>query len=121
MSEALFPDGSTYGNGLITGGLAMHRARLITARMALEVWLRQAAEGKPAAQRWQLTRNGHRLAILNVIEPLAGRQIASPTGRCSDKACRDALKVCNELLAAIDDEAIIYTPDQVGPEGTETA
>jgi hypothetical protein len=104
----MYPDGSTYGNGLITGGVAMNRARLIVARRALEVWLRQADEGKPASERWQITRNGHRLAILNVIEPLWGEPLASPTGRCTDAACRKALEACDQMLAAIDEQAIVY-------------
>jgi hypothetical protein len=108
MSEALFPDGSTYGNGLIAGPTAMNRVRLITARQTLRMWLRQAAEGKPASHRMQMTRNGHRLAVINVIEPLSGKTFASASGRCTDRACREALAECERLLAEIDATAIVY-------------
>lgn len=112
--EAMFPDGSLAqffagGGSVHDGPIAIERLRLITAKSALSVWVRQADQGIPARERFQLTRNGHRLAILNVIEPLAGKMFASPTGRCSDKACREALAACVAMLAALEDSAVILS------------
>lgn len=115
----MFPDGSTYGNGLIAPGpghrhedgpsIAMQRVRLITARQALEVYLKWDG-------RMQLTRDGHRMAVINVIEPLSGKTFTTPTGKVTKAGCRAALAECYALLEQIDNDAIVYTPDQVGPE-----
>jgi hypothetical protein len=105
VSEALFADGSTYGNGLITGGIAMNRARIITARSALEVYLKYDG-------RMQLTRNGHKAAIWNVIEPLSGKSFTTPTGKITKSGCRKALEECERLLAAIDADAIVYDGEE---------
>jgi hypothetical protein len=111
-TEVIYPDGSmsTFheGGGATHEGMGITRLRLISARSALSIWLRQADEGKPAAERYQLTRNGHRLAVLNVIEPLSGKQFASATGRCTDKACRAALAECERMLASLEDSAVVF-------------
>jgi hypothetical protein len=109
MPEALYSDGSYAQPGVRAGGLAVRSLSLFAACQALEVWLKQADEGKPAKERWQLTRDGHRLAVLNVIEPMTGKQFASPTGRCGDAACRKALAAGRELLAQIDADRVILT------------
>ena len=111
MGEAMYPDGSTFGNGIVapapghdpdTGlSIAMNRMRLITARSALEVYIRY--EG-----RMQVTRNGHRMAVINVIEPLSGKTFSTPSGKVTMKSCRDALAECNRLLNEIDATAIVY-------------
>jgi hypothetical protein len=101
MREALFPDNSTYGNGLITGGIAMHRARLVMARQALEVYLRHNGQ-------MQLTRDGHKRAVVFVIEPLSGKTFTTPSGRLTKAGCRKALVECQRLLNEIDKDAIVY-------------
>jgi hypothetical protein len=122
VSEALFPDGSTVGNGLIAPApghrhedglsIAMHRARLIMARQALEVYLKHDG-------RMQLTRNGHKAAIWNVIEPLSGKSFTTPTGKVTKGGCRKALAECERMLAEIDATAIVYTPDEAALQGRE--
>jgi hypothetical protein len=114
MAEAMFPDGSTVGNGMIAPApghrhedglsIAMHRARLINAKHALEVYLRHDG-------RMQLTAGGHRKAVILVIEPLSGKTFTTPTGKVTKAGCRAALKECYALLASIDDTAIVYDGD----------
>jgi hypothetical protein len=68
----------------------IHGMRLFTAQQALEIYLKY--DGKR-----ELTRNGARNAIRNVIEPLTGK-----TYKRSMNGKRDALKDCIELLALVD-------------------
>ncbi len=103
--EALFPDGSTHGNGLVAGETAMNRLRLITAAQALEIYIK--SDGY-----WQLTRNGHRHAIINIIEPLSGKQFTTPSRRVTMKSCRDALAECRRLIAEIEATAIVYEGEE---------
>lgn len=108
--EVIYPDGSRSemregGGAVHDGGMAIDRIRLITARQALEVYIRH--EGK-----MQLTRNGHRLAVLNVIEPLSGKTFSSPTGRVSMKNAIAALAECDALLAAIHQASVVWTAEE---------
>jgi hypothetical protein len=113
--EAIYPDGSIAQPGVRAGGMAVNSLALFIAIQALEVWLKEADRGKPAKERWQTTRNGHRKAILNIIEPMTGRQFASASGRCTDKACREALAAAKQLLADIEASRVIYVTDETGP------
>lgn len=99
MSEVMYQDGSLstfHGDGGSShdGGLAIQRLRLITAHRALSFYLRTGM---------QLTRNGAQMAIKNVIEPLTGK-----TYKRSRKGKEEALADCEAILAAIEDNAIIY-------------
>lgn len=112
MTEAIYSDGSYAQPGLRAGGLAVRSLALFAACQALDIWVRQADEGKPADRRMQLTRNGHRLAVLNVIEPMTGQTFSSPTGRVSDANARKALAAGKALLAQIEAERVIYVPEE---------
>lgn len=108
-TDALFPDGSvaTFNDGggsFHDGGMAMDRLRLITARSALQTYIKW--EG-----RMQLTRDGHRAAVLNVIEPLSGKQFSTRTGKVTMKSCREALAECEAMLAAIEASAVVLETD----------
>lgn len=103
--EVIYEDGSmstfTGGGGATHAGLGIVRLRLIVARQALEIYLKYDGN-------WQLTRDGHRLAVLNVIEPLSGKRFASPSGRVTKRACREALAECKALIAGIEAGAVVW-------------
>lgn len=99
--EVIYSDTSTstfHGDGgsFHEGPLAMERLRLITARSALNFYIKY--NGK-----MQLTRNGAQLAIKNVIEPLTGK-----TYKRSMKGKQEALADCEALLWAIENDAVVY-------------
>lgn len=98
-TEVLYEDGSTavFGEGggsSHDGYLAIERLRLITARSALDLYLRTGM---------QLTRNGAHLAIVNVIEPLTGKRYAR-----SRKGKEQALADCCALIEAIETNAVVW-------------
>lgn len=105
--EAVYSDGSYAQPGIRVGGLAVNSLVLFSACQALDLWVRQADKNIPANRRMQMTRNGHRLAVLNVIEPMTGQTFSSPTGRVSDAAARKALAAGRALLAQIEAERVI--------------
>ena len=101
-TEVIYQDGSmsTFTNGGGSshhGDLAIHRLRLIAAKSALIIYIKY--EGK-----MELTRNGARNAIKNVIEPLTGK-----TYKRSMKGKNEALDDCLELLDFIESNTIHYT------------
>lgn len=100
-TEVLYEDGSTAvfddnGGSSHDGYLAIERLRLITAKSALEIYLKY--DGKV-----QLTANGAQMAIKNVIEPLTGK-----TYKRSLKGKREALEDCLYVLDAIENNAVIW-------------
>lgn len=106
--EAIYPDGtmSTFseGGGSFHEGMGIQRLRLITARQCLSTYIK--FDGK-----MELTRNGHKLAVVNVIEPLSGKKFTSPTGRLSFAGCRKALAECERLIADLEDSAVVWTEE----------
>lgn len=103
--EVIYEDGSlsTFrddAGGFHAGDLAIMRIRLITAKSALETFIKW--DGK-----MQLTRNGAQLAIKNVIEPLTGK-----TYKRSMNGKREALDDCYALIAAIEAGAVIVEVDE---------
>ena len=102
-NEAMYQDGSistfTEGGSFHSGDLAMERLRLITSRSALQIHLKYDG-------RMELTRGGAQMAIKNVIEPLTGK-----TYKRSKNGKAEALNDCIELLAQIEDNAVIYTEE----------
>ena len=103
--EVIYSDGSmsTFhdGGGALHEGMGITRLRLISARSALEIYLKYDG-------RMQLTRNGHRMAVINVIEPLSGKQFSTPTGKVTKAGCRKALAECERLIAEIENNAVVY-------------
>ena len=102
--EVIYSDTSTstfHGDGgsFHEGPLAMERLRLITARSALNFYIKY--NGK-----MQLTRNGAQMAIKNVIEPLTGK-----TYKRSMNGKKEALEDCEALLWAIENNAVVYEED----------
>ena len=98
-TEVLYEDGSTAvftdsGGSSHDGHLAIERLRLITAKSALDIYLRTGM---------QLTRNGAHLAIVNVIEPLTGKRY--PRSR---KGKEQALADCLALIDAIENNAVVW-------------
>ena len=100
-TEVIYQDGSmsTFqdSGALHNGGLAIERIRLITAKSALTIYIKY--QGK-----MELTRNGARNAIQNVIEPLTGK-----TYKRSMKGKQEALDDCIELLDFLERNAVRYT------------
>lgn len=98
--EVIYKDGSMSefdGRGSFhNGGLAIERIRLLTAKSALDIYIKY--EGK-----MELTRNGARNAIQNVIEPLTGKKY-----KRSMKGKQEALDDCIQLLAVLEYEAVVY-------------
>lgn len=98
--EVIYKDGSTStfseGGAFHSGDLAMQRIRLITAKSALTIYIKY--EGK-----MELTRNGARNSIQNVIEPLTGK-----TYKRSMKGKQEALDDCIQLLSVLEYEAVVY-------------
>lgn len=110
-TDALFPDGSVAtfrdgGGSFHDGGSAIDRLRLISARSALSIYIKY--DGK-----MQLTRDGHYLAIVNVIEPLSGRKFTTATGRVTMPRVKAALAECERLLAELEASAIVLETDDV--------
>jgi hypothetical protein len=101
VAEAIYADGSYAQPGLRAGGLAVQSLSLFSAIQALEVYLKWDG-------RMQLTRNGHRLAVINVIEPMTGKTFSTPTGKVTKAGCRKALDAARNLLAQIDADRVIY-------------
>jgi hypothetical protein len=104
--EVIYADGSRSefregGGASHDGGLAIARLQLLTAKTALEVYLKYDG-------RMQLTRDGHRLAVINVIEPMSGQKFSSRTGRVTKKSCREALEACYAMLHAIETGAVVW-------------
>lgn len=101
--EVIYQDGSmstfSEGGGFHHGDLAMQRMRLITAKSALHIYIKY--HGK-----MELTRNGARNSIANVIQPLTGKIY-----KRSMKGKQEALDDCIQLLAQIEDNAVIYTEE----------
>lgn len=99
--EVIYTDTSTStfhngGGSSHAGALAITRLRLISARSALQVYIK--SDGK-----MQLTRNGAQLAIKNVIEPLTRKQY-----KRSMKGKQEALEDCEYLIWAIENDAVVY-------------
>lgn len=103
-TEVLYEDGSrsefAEWGAMHEGGAAINRLRLISARSALTIYLKY--EG-----RMQLTANGHRGAVINVIEPLSGKKFTTPSGKVTMKSCREALVECESLIAALESAAVV--------------
>ena len=98
--EVIYKDGSMSEfderGSFHNGGLAIERMRLLTAKSALDIYIKY--QGK-----MELTRNGARNAIRNVIEPLTGK-----TYKRSMKGKQEALDDCIYLLAVLEHEAVVY-------------
>lgn len=73
----------------------MDRLRLFTAKQALEINLKHNG-------RMELTANGARLAVLNVITPLTGKDYLTPSGRLTAPGKREALADVIYILDEID-------------------
>jgi hypothetical protein len=99
--EVIYQDGSMSefgerGGSSHSGNLAIERIRLITAKIALETYIKFNGE-------FQITRNGAQKAIKNVIEPLTGLKYKrSMNGKIA------ALEDCIALLNQIEYEAVVY-------------
>ena len=100
MNEVMYQDGSISqfhdgGGSSHDGHFAIERLRLIMAQSALRTYIKSGG-------KWQVTRNGAQMAIVNVIEPLTGK-----TYKRSMKGKQEALADCEMLLAGIEEGAII--------------
>lgn len=105
--EVVYKDGSTStfneGRACHAGDLAIERIRLITAKSALEFYLKFGRE---------ITRDGSWAAVMNVIAPLSGRDYTSGASkRLTKKGKADALADCKELIAMLEHEAVVYEED----------
>lgn len=100
--EAVYSDGSYAQPGLRAGGLAVNSLALFSAIQALEVYLKWDG-------RMQLTANGHRKAVINVIEPMTGQTFTTPSGKVTKAGCRKALAAAKALLDQIDADRVILT------------
>ena len=105
-TDVLYHDGSRsqfreHGGATHDGPVAIARLQLITAKAALQTYLKFDGQ-------FQLTANGHRLAVINVIEPLSGKKFTTASGKVTKKSCREALAECEFLIAAIEDGAVVY-------------
>jgi hypothetical protein len=103
-TEVLYQDGSMstfHGDGGSShdGFLAIERLRLLTAKSALEIYIKY--EG-----RIEVTRGGARMAIENVIAPITGRKY-----RRSMNGKRDALQDCLDLLAMLESGVVVVEVD----------
>lgn len=106
MTEVIYSDGSRSefrdGGGATHDGVtAIDRLRLISARSALQIYLKYDG-------RMQLTANGHRMAVINVIEPLSGKRFSTPSGKVTMKSVREALAECERLIAQIEHDAVVW-------------
>lgn len=106
--EVIYPDGSMSvfreGGGAHHEGMGITRLRLISAKQALEVYLKYDG-------RMQLTRDGHRLSVINVIEPLSGKRFTTPSGKVTKASCRKALAECIKMLNDLESSAVVYTEE----------
>jgi hypothetical protein len=100
MSEAIYPDGSYSQPGLRAGGMAVRSLSLFAACQALEVYLKWDGA-------MQLTANGHRKAVINVIEPMTGEKFTTPSGKVTKASCRKALAAGRKLLDEIDASRVV--------------
>ena len=103
-TEVVYPDGSMstfHGNGgsFHDGELAIQRLRLISARMAISLYLQHGFE---------LTRDGSYRAVVNVIAPLTGMDYFTPKGRLTKKGKALALAHCQLLLDELEASAVVY-------------
>lgn len=98
--EAIYPDGSYAQPGLRAGGMAVNSLSLFVACQALEVYLRHNGQ-------FQTTANGHRKAVINVIEPMTGEKFTTPSGKVTKASCRKALAAGRKLLDEIDASRVI--------------
>lgn len=103
-TEVIYSDGSTStihanGGSSHVGGTSINRFRLITAKHALEMYIRSNGS-------FQLTANGAQLAIRNVIAPITGK-----TYKRSMNGKREALADCIAIIAEIENAAVIWTED----------
>jgi hypothetical protein len=107
--EVIYADGSmsTFDGhgGSFHEGTGITRLRLLTAKQALEVYLKW--EGK-----MQLTRDGHRAAVINIIEPLSGKQFTTASGKVTMAVCRKALEECKRMLADLEGAAVIVETEE---------
>jgi len=100
-TEVIYQDGSMSefsesGSSFHSGDLAVERFRLITAKIALETYIKFNGE-------MQITRNGAQKAIKNVIEPLTGLTYKrSMNGKIA------ALEDCIVLLYLIEHNTVVY-------------
>jgi hypothetical protein len=107
--EVIYADSSTStfhegGGAFHDGPTAIARLQLITARSALSLYLKTNGAV-------QLTANGHRMAVINVIEPLSGKQFSTASGKVTMKSCREAWAECERLIADIESGAVVYEED----------
>lgn len=102
-TEVIYPDGSTStyegGGSFHDGELAIERLRLITAKHALQMFLNTGME---------LTYQGSKLAAVNVVGPIMGKEYRSPSGRLTKKGKREALDDCIYLLALLEQKAVVW-------------
>lgn len=98
--EVLYPDGSVSsfyegGGSVHDGAIAMERLRLITAKSAIQIYLKSGG-------RVELTHGGTNMAVKNVIEPLTGK-----TYKRSRKGKEEALQDCVDLLNEIERSVVV--------------
>lgn len=108
-TEVIYADSSTStfhagGGSSHEGDLAIARLQLITAKHALEMYIKYNGE-------FQLTRDGHRAAVINVIEPMSGQKFTTRSGKVTMKSCREALECCKQMLWAIEHGAVVFEED----------
>jgi hypothetical protein len=80
--------------------MAVNSLALFVACQALEVYLRHNGQ-------MQYTANGHRKAVINVIEPMTGEKFTTPSGKVTKAGCRKALAAGRKLLDEIDASRVI--------------
>lgn len=107
-TEVIYADGSTStfteGGSYHAGDLSITRLRLITAKSALEIFLKNGME---------ITRDGSWAAVMNVIAPLTGKDYTSGVSqRLTKKGKREALADCKNLLAQMEFSAVLYKEEE---------
>ena len=105
-TEVVYADGSmsTFhdgGGSSHDGELAIVRLQLMTAISALKIYLKYHGQ-------MQVTRDGHRMAVINVIEPLSGKKFSTPSGKVTMKSCREAMHAAADMLMAIEQGAVVF-------------
>lgn len=102
-TEVIYPDGSTStfegGGSFHDGYLAIERLRLITAKHALQMFLNTGME---------LTYQGSKLAAINVVGPIMGKDYTTPSGRLTKKGKREALEDCIYLLSLLEQSVVVW-------------
>ena len=103
-TEVIYQDGSMSefhddGGSSHHGDLALDRIRLITAKLALEIYFKYDG-------RMELTRNGSVDAVRYVIEPLTGKKY-----KRSMQGKQEAFNDCIELLAYLESNTVHYTQE----------